>query len=80
MAHESFENPDVAALMNGYFIDIKVDREECPDLDGIYQKSAQVLTGWGGGWPVTVFLTPDQEPCDLEEGQSGRNVLPLSGA
>jgi uncharacterized protein YyaL (SSP411 family) len=62
MAHESFENADIAALMNQYFINIKVDREERPDLDDIYQKSAQVFTGRGGGWPLTMFLTSDQEP------------------
>src|SRR5690242_72474 len=62
MAHESFENSDIAAVMNQYFINIKVDREERPDLDEIYQRSAQVFTGRGGGWPLTMFLTPDQEP------------------
>ena len=62
MAHESFENPEIAALMNQHFINIKVDREERPDLDDIYQKSAQVFTGRGGGWPLTMFLTPAQEP------------------
>ncbi len=62
MAHESFENAEIAALMNQHFINVKVDREERPDLDDIYQKSAQVFTGRGGGWPLTMFLTPDQEP------------------
>ncbi len=62
MAHESFENPDIAKLMNEHFVNVKVDREERPDLDDIYQKSAQVFMGRGGGWPLTVFLTPDQEP------------------
>jgi len=62
MAHESFENPEIAALMNRHFINIKVDREERPDLDDIYQKSAQVFTGRSGGWPLTMFLTPNQEP------------------
>ena len=62
MARESFDNADIAALMNQHFINIKVDREERPDLDEIYQKSAQVFTGRGGGWPLTMFLTPDQEP------------------
>jgi len=62
MAHESFENPDIANLMNEHFVNVKVDREERPDLDDIYQKSAQVFMGRGGGWPLTVFLTPDQEP------------------
>jgi len=62
MAHESFENPDIGNLMNEHFVNVKVDREERPDLDDIYQKSAQVFMGRGGGWPLTVFLTPDQEP------------------
>lgn len=62
MAHESFENEEIARVMNEHFINIKVDREERPDLDDIYQKSAQVFTGRGGGWPLTMFLTPDQEP------------------
>jgi uncharacterized protein len=62
MAHESFENAEIAGLMNRDFINVKVDREERPDLDDIYQKSAQVFLGRGGGWPLTMFLTPDQEP------------------
>ena len=61
MAHESFENPRTAALMNEHFINIKVDREERPDIDAIYQKVV-ALMGQGGGWPLTVFLTPDQRP------------------
>ncbi len=61
MAHESFENPQTAALMNQYFVNIKVDREERPDLDGIYMKAVTALTG-GGGWPMSVFLTPDGQP------------------
>jgi uncharacterized protein YyaL (SSP411 family) len=61
MAHESFENPDIAALMNDSFINIKVDREERPDLDRIYMQAVQALTG-SGGWPLTVFLTPEKEP------------------
>jgi len=62
MERESFENPDIAKLMNEHFVSIKVDREERPDLDDIYQKSAQAFMRRGGGWPLTVFLTPDQEP------------------
>ena len=62
MERESFENPDIAGLMNEHFVNIKVDREERPDLDDIYQKSAQAFMQRGGGWPLTVFLTPDQEP------------------
>ena len=62
MAHESFEDPATAALMNALFVNIKVDREERPDLDRVYQLAHQMLTGRGGGWPLTVFLTPDQVP------------------
>jgi uncharacterized protein len=62
MAHESFESVEIANVMNQHFINIKVDREERPDLDEIYQKSAQVFTGRGGGWPLTMFLTSDQAP------------------
>ncbi len=61
MAHESFENLDTAVYMNEHFINIKVDREERPDLDGIYMQSVVALTGQGG-WPMTVFLTPDGRP------------------
>ena len=61
MAHESFENPQIARIMNEHFINIKVDREERPDLDQVYQPVAQILTR-GGGWPLTVFLTPDLKP------------------
>jgi len=59
MAHESFEDPDTAALMNQLFVNIKVDREERPDLDKIYQTAHSLLTRRPGGWPLTVFLTPD---------------------
>ena len=61
MAHESFENPATAELMNRYYVNIKVDREERPDLDSIYMSAVQALTGQGG-WPMTVFLTPDGRP------------------
>ncbi len=61
MAHESFENEDVAEFMNANFINIKVDREERPDIDDIYQKVCQIATGQGG-WPLSIFLTPDQKP------------------
>ncbi len=61
MAHESFEDDEIAALMNALFVNIKVDREERPDLDGIYQ-SALALMGERGGWPLTMFLTPEGEP------------------
>ena len=62
MAHESFEDPGVAAEMNRYFVNIKVDREERPDLDQIYQTAHQMLTQRGGGWPLTLFLMPDGKP------------------
>jgi len=61
MAHECFESPDIAALMNRLFVNIKVDREERPDVDSIYQ-AALALLGEHGGWPLTMFLTPDGEP------------------
>jgi len=62
MERESFENPDIAAVMNERFVNIKVDREERPDLDKIYQLAQQLLTRHSGGWPLTMFLTPDQQP------------------
>ncbi len=61
MAHESFEDPNIAAQMNQHFINIKVDREERPDLDGIYMSAVVAFTGQGG-WPMSVFLTPDLVP------------------
>lgn len=61
MAHESFEDEEIANIMNENFVNIKVDREERPDLDDIYQKACQMTTGQGG-WPLSVFLTPDQRP------------------
>jgi hypothetical protein len=63
MAHESFEDEATAALMNELFVNVKVDREERPDLDRIYQVAHQMLTQRGGGWPLTMFLSPhDQRP------------------
>ena len=62
MAHESFEDAAVAAVMNRLFINIKVDREERPDLDQIYQTAQQMLTRRAGGWPLTMFLAPDGTP------------------
>src|SRR5487761_2780326 len=61
MAHESFENPEIATLMNALFVCIKVDREERPDLDAIYMQAVHAM-GEQGGWPLTMFLTPDAEP------------------
>ena len=61
MAHESFEDDSSAAILNKHFVNIKVDREERPDLDQIYMSAVQALTG-GGGWPMSVFLTPEGHP------------------
>jgi uncharacterized protein len=61
MAHESFEDPETAALMNERFVNIKVDREERPDVDGIYMDAVQAMSSHGG-WPMTVFLSPDGAP------------------
>jgi uncharacterized protein YyaL (SSP411 family) len=61
MAHESFENVEIARLMNENFVNIKVDREERPDLDSVYIEAVQTITG-NGGWPLTVFLTPEGKP------------------
>ena len=61
MEHESFENPAIAKVMNERFINIKVDREERPDLDQIYMSAVQMMTG-RGGWPMSMFLTPDLRP------------------
>src|SRR3954453_19803838 len=62
MAHESFEDAGTAALMNRLFVNVKVDREERPDLDAIYMNAVVQFTGGHGGWPMTVFLTPEGEP------------------
>src|SRR5262249_26566574 len=61
MERESFENPAIAQLMNEHFVNVKVDREERPDVDHIYMNAVQMLTG-RGGWPMTVFLTPEGKP------------------
>src|SRR5215813_9581170 len=61
MREESFENEDIANLINELFVSIKVDREERPDLDALYMDAVQAFTG-SGGWPMTVFLTPDALP------------------
>lgn len=61
MAHESFEDEEIAELLNRYFIAVKVDREERPDIDNIYMTVCQAFTG-SGGWPTTIFLTPEQKP------------------
>jgi uncharacterized protein YyaL (SSP411 family) len=61
MAHESFEHPEVARLMNEVFVSIKVDREERPDIDSVYMSACQVMTG-SGGWPLSIVMTPDKKP------------------
>ncbi|TDC95896.1 thioredoxin domain-containing protein [Saccharopolyspora aridisoli] len=61
MAHESFEDDEIARLMNERFVNVKVDREERPDIDAVYMEATQAMTGQGG-WPMTCFLTPDGEP------------------
>ncbi|MGB6873651.1 MAG: thioredoxin domain-containing protein [Dehalococcoidia bacterium] len=61
MAHESFEHPEVARLMNETFVSIKVDREERPDIDNVYMSACQVMTG-SGGWPLSIIMTPDKKP------------------
>ncbi len=61
MAHESFENPEIAAVMNEYFVNVKVDREERPDVDRVYMSFVQATTG-SGGWPMSVWLTPEAKP------------------
>src|SRR6516162_9175574 len=62
MEHESFENEEIARILNDHFVSIKVDREERPDLDQIYMAAVQVLNQGQGGWPMSVFLTPDLRP------------------
>lgn len=83
MEHESFENEEIAEILNEHFISIKVDREERPDIDGIYMEAVQMMTGQGG-WPMSVFLLPDSRPFfggtyfppDDKWGRPGfRNVL-----
>jgi uncharacterized protein YyaL (SSP411 family) len=62
MAHESFEDPEVAAVINRFVVAVKVDREERPDIDSLYMTAARILTGGGVGWPLTIFMTPDRKP------------------
>src|SRR6202162_3968068 len=61
MAHESFEDPETAAVLNEHVVAVKVDREERPDVDAVYMTATQAMTGQGG-WPMTVFMTPGKEP------------------
>jgi len=79
MAHESFEDPEVAAMLNRSFVSIKVDREERPDIDHIYMMVCQMMTG-SGGWPLTVVMTPDKKPFYAatyipKEGRFGRHGM-----
>jgi uncharacterized protein len=77
MAHESFENEQIAAVMNANFVNVKVDREERPDVDAIYMEATQAMTGHGG-WPMTCFLTPTGEPfhCGTYFPPSPRHGMP----
>ncbi len=81
MEHESFENEEIAGLMNQHFVSIKVDREERPDIDNIYMQAVQAMTH-SGGWPMTVFLTPDGRPFyggtyfPPRDRRSGSQVMP----
>jgi hypothetical protein len=80
MARESFTDPDTAAIMNRLFVNIKVDCEERPDLDQLYQLAHQLLNRRGGGWPLTAFLTPDQEPIFIGTyfpARGGRGLPPF---
>jgi uncharacterized protein len=83
MAHESFEDGQTAAIMNEHLVAIKVDREERPDVDSVYMTATQAMTGQGG-WPMTVFMTPDREPffCGtyFPRAQFQRLVLGVAGA
>src|SRR6185312_13746859 len=81
MERESFENEEIAALMNQHFVSIKVDREERPDLDSIYMQAVQAMTHQGG-WPMTMFLTPDGRPFyggtyfPPQDRQYGQQMMP----
>lgn len=79
MAHESFEDLEVAKLINRHFVPIKVDREERPDIDAVYMMACRLATG-GGGWPLTIFMTPEKEPFFVatyipKQGKFPRNGL-----
>ncbi|MGW4487008.1 thioredoxin domain-containing protein [Amycolatopsis sp. NPDC004368] len=80
MAHESFEDEGTAALMNAHFVNIKVDREERPDIDAVYMSATQAMTGQGG-WPMTCFLTPEGEPfhCGTYYPPTPRPGMPSFG-
>ena len=79
MEHESFEDQEVAGLMNDAFVSIKLDREERPDIDNIFMTACQMVTG-SGGWPLTVLLTPDKKPFFVttyvpKHGRFGRSGM-----
>ena len=78
MAHESFEDEDTAALMNRLFVNIKVDREERPDIDQIYMTAAYLTTG-SGGWPLNVLALPDGKPFVLTAHDGGKAELGALG-
>src|SRR5688572_22853192 len=77
MAHESFEDEATAAVLNELFVNVKVDREERPDVDAIYMAATQATTGHGG-WPMTVFMTPDGQPfyCGTYFPKDPRHGMP----
>src|SRR5205814_408139 len=77
MAHESFEDAEVAAVVNALTVPVKVDREERPDVDAVYMTATQAMTGQGG-WPMTVFATPDGEPFLLRHHQRTGDPASLS--
>src|SRR6266571_3243116 len=79
MAHESFEDEQIAAMMNEHLVSIKVDREERPDVDAVYMTATQAMTGQGG-WPMTVFMTPDREPFYCGTYFPRPNFIRLLGA
>ncbi len=80
MAHESFEDDETAAFMNDHFVNVKVDREERPDVDAVYMEAVQAMTGHGG-WPMTSFLTPEGEPffCGTYWPRERRHGMPAFG-
>jgi uncharacterized protein YyaL (SSP411 family) len=74
MKRESFENMQVARLLNDNFVCIKVDREERPDIDSVYISVCQMLTG-SGGWPLTIIMTPEKKPCGKRTGKHCLTML-----
>src|SRR6201986_1585643 len=79
MAHDSFEHDEVAALMNAHFVNVKVDREERPDIDAVYMAATTTLTGQGG-WPMTCLLTPDGSPFFAGTFFPRAHIVQLLGA